>query len=36
MGFNFILPLRVVQGVLALAVLISAAIFVSGDRNGSG
>lgn len=36
MGFNFILPLRVVQGVLALAVLISAGVFVSGDKNGSG
>ncbi|KAI5813009.1 membrane-associating domain-containing protein [Pyronema omphalodes] len=36
MGFNFILPLRVVQGVLALAVLISASVFVSADKNGSG
>jgi hypothetical protein len=36
MGFNYILPLRVTQGVLALTVLISAAVFVSHDQNGSG
>ena len=36
MGFNYILPLRIAQGVLALAVLIPAAVFVSGDSGGSG
>ncbi|KAF8533599.1 hypothetical protein BDD12DRAFT_760012 [Trichophaea hybrida] len=36
MAFNYILPLRIVQAVLALTVLISAAIFVNGDASGSG
>lgn len=36
MGFNYILPLRITQGVLALAVLIPAAIFVSNDKDGAG
>jgi len=36
MGFNWINPLRIFQGVLSLAVLISAAVFVTGDQGGAG
>lgn len=36
MGFDFILPLRIAQAVLALAVLISASVFVSKDVTGVG
>jgi hypothetical protein len=36
MGFNWINPLRIFQGVLSLAVLISAAVFVTNDQDGAG